>query len=168
MLAPLPLAALRLEAAIVSALDRVGLKRSARSSDAPRAPLAARFGSGLLRRLDQALGVDEEAISPRRPPPAFIAERRFAEPIAREEDIAATLASLAATLAVNLETHGEGARVLELALFRVDGVVTTHRRRRRPADPRTETCPRSLPGKIRRPRRGDRRRLRLRHGRASR
>ncbi len=53
----------------------------------------------------------------------MIAERRFAEPITREEDIAATLASLAATLAKSLETHGLGARQLELALFRVDGAV---------------------------------------------
>ncbi len=53
-----------------------------------------------------------------------MAERRFAEPIDREEDIAATLTSLAATLAQSLETHGEGARRLEFSLFRVDGVVT--------------------------------------------
>ncbi|HVZ14105.1 MAG TPA: DNA polymerase Y family protein [Bauldia sp.] len=122
-LIPLPLAALRLDADTVSALHRVGLKRIGQIIDAPRAPLAARFGATLIRRLDQALGMDEEAIDPRRPPPSFIAERRFAEPIAREEDIAATLASLAATLSASLERHGEGARRLEYALFRVDGVV---------------------------------------------
>ena len=124
VLAPLPLAALRLDGETVSAMDRVGLKRIGQILDAPRAPLAARFGAGLLRKLDQALGIDEEAISPRRPPPAFIAERRFAEPIARHEDIVATLASLAATLAASLEAHGEGARRIAFALFRVDGVVT--------------------------------------------
>jgi protein ImuB len=123
MLAPLPLAALRLGHEAVSALDRVGLKRIAQVIGAPRAPLAARFGIDFIRRLDQALGNEEEAIGPRRPPPVLIAERRFADPIAREEDVAATLASLAATLAQNLETHGIGARRLELALFRVDGVV---------------------------------------------
>lgn len=123
-LSPLPLAALRLEPEIVSAMDRVGLKRIGQIVDAPRAPLAARFGKALLRRLDQAMGRDEEAIEPRRPPPAFIAERRFAEPIAREEDIAATLSSLATSLAASLERHGEGARRLEYVLFRVDGLVT--------------------------------------------
>ena len=124
VLASLPVAALRLEAETVSALDRVGLKRIGQIVDAPRAPLAARFGSLLLRRLDQALGREEEAIDPRRPPPVFIAERRFAEPIAREEDVSAALTSLAATLAASLERHGEGARRLEYALFRVDGAVT--------------------------------------------
>ena len=124
MLTPLPLAALRLDFETVSAMDRVGLKRIGQILGAPRAPLAARFGSELIRRLDQALGIDEEAIDPRRAAPGFIAERRFAEPISREDDIAATLASLAATLAQSLETHGEGARRLEFTLFRVDGVVT--------------------------------------------
>ena len=123
VLAPLPLAALRLDPDIVSAMQRVGLKRIGQVIDAPRAPLASRFGSDLIRRLDQALGADEEAIDPRRSPPSFIAERRFAEPIAREEDIAATLSSLAATLSASLERHGEGARRLEYALFRVDGAV---------------------------------------------
>ena len=123
MLAPLPLAALRLDQETVSALDRVGLKRIGQIIEAPRPPLAVRFGSLLLRRLDQALGREEEAIGPRRPVAALIAERRFAEPIALEEDIAATLASLAATLALSLEQRGEGARAYELTLFRVDGAV---------------------------------------------
>jgi protein ImuB len=124
MLAPLPLSALRLDPDIVSAMDRVGLKRIGQILGAPRAPLAARFGSETIRRLDQALGQDEEAIDPRRAAPSFIAERRFAEPISREDDIAATLASLAATLSQSLERHGEGARRLEFTLFRVDGAVT--------------------------------------------
>jgi protein ImuB len=123
-LAPLPLAALRLDHETVFALERVGLKRIGQIIDAPRAPLAARFGRELLRRLDQALGVEEEAINPRRPIPALIAERRFAEPIALEADIAATLASLAEALAKQLEARGEGGRVFELALFRVDGAVS--------------------------------------------
>ena len=123
-LASLPVAALRLDPETAAALARVGLKRIGQIADAPRAPLAARFGPLLLRRLDQALGREEEAIDPRRPPPVFIAERRFAEPIAREEDVGAALTSLAATLSASLERHGEGARQLEYALFRVDGAVT--------------------------------------------
>jgi protein ImuB len=124
VLASLPLAALRLDHETVFALERVGLKRIGQIMDAPRAPLAARFGRALLRRLDQALGCEEEAIDPRRPLPALIAERRFAEPIALMEDITATLASLAGALAKTLEARGEGARAFELALFRVDGAVS--------------------------------------------
>ena len=123
MLAPLPLAALRLDAETVSALDLVGLKRIGQILEAPRPPLAVRFGSTLLRRLDQALGREEEAIGPRRPVAAFIAERRFAEPIALQEDIAQTIASLAGALAESLAARDEGARAYELSLFRVDGAV---------------------------------------------
>ena len=116
MLKPLPLAALRLEPDIVAALYRVGLKRIGQILDTPRAPLTARFGDILLRRLDQALGWEEEALSPYRPLPRLIAEHRFAEPIARQDDIAATRAR-------GLAARGEGARGLELSLFRVDGFV---------------------------------------------
>ncbi|MHA1157156.1 MAG: Y-family DNA polymerase [Alphaproteobacteria bacterium] len=119
----LPLAALRLAAETVAAMDRVGLKTIGQIMKAPRAPLAARFGAVLIRRLDQALGHDEEAINPRRPAPSFITERRFAEPISREDDIAATLSSLAASLATVLEKNGQGARLMEFSLFRVDGFV---------------------------------------------
>ena len=123
MLAPLPLAALRLDHDTVAALDRVGLKRIGQIVGSPRAPLAARFGRTLIAQLDRALGIDEEAIDPRRPAPAMLAERRFAEPIGLMEDIAAVLSSLAATLGRTLETRGLGARLLELSLFRVDGAV---------------------------------------------
>jgi protein ImuB len=123
MLTPLPLAALRLDRKTIAAMDRVGLKRIGQIADLPRAPLAARFGTMLIRRLDQALGREEESITPRRPIASLSAERRFAEPIGREEDVSATLTSLAATLATSLEAQGLGARALELTLFRVDGFV---------------------------------------------
>ena len=109
--------------------DRLRARASRAEADRPGARGAAgaacrRFGTDFIHRLDQALGREEEAISPRRPIAPLIAERHFAEPITREEDIAASLASLAATLARSLESRGEGARLLELALFRVDGAVS--------------------------------------------
>jgi protein ImuB len=122
-LVDLPLAALRLEAETVAAMERVGLKRVGDIIGRPRAPLAARFGLTLMRRLDQALGAGDEPISPRLPAPELVVERRFAEPIGREDDIRATLVSLAGTLADALEKRSLGARALELALFRVDGAV---------------------------------------------
>ncbi len=124
MLVPLHVAALRLPLETVAAMDRVGLKRIGQIIDAPRGPLAARFGKHLILRLDQALGRLEESIGPRRPPPVFIAERRFAEPVTHQDDIAAVLVALTARLAGSLDERGEGARELELALFRVDGAVT--------------------------------------------
>jgi protein ImuB len=128
-LAPLPLAALRLPPGTVGALERVGLKTvgmliETAEGPMPRGPLGRRFGPLLVRRLDQALGREDEPISPRRAVPALVAERRFAEPIRAEADVAETVRSLAASLALTLEERGEGARGLELAVWRVDGVVT--------------------------------------------
>ena len=123
LLAALPLAALRLPAETVAALARVGLKRIGDIVDLPRSPLTARFGTDLLRQLDRALGLEHEPLNPRLPVAPYVAEQRFAEPIAREEDVLRTVARLAARLQFALERRGDGARRLELTLFRTDGEV---------------------------------------------
>lgn len=123
-LKPLPLAALRIEDETVAMLERVGLKRIEDIAGRPRAPLAARFGTLLIRRLDQAFGIEGEPISPRLATPALIAERRFFEPVSSEEDVRSVIAALAGHLAEALERRGEGGRAFELALFRVDGAVS--------------------------------------------
>jgi protein ImuB len=120
---PLPLAALRLDGEIVSALAQAGLKRIVDVIDRPRAPLAARFGGEFLRRLDQALGHEDESIKPRLPLPSYVVERRFPDPIAREADVLGTIEQLARELGHMLERCGEGARLLQVALFRADGKV---------------------------------------------
>ncbi len=123
LLSPLPLAALRLEPGTVAALARVGLKRIGDIVDLARAPLTARFGADLLRQLDRALGQEHEPLTPRLPVAPYVAEQRFAEPIAREEDVLAIFARLAARLQFALERRGDGARRIELTLFRTDGEV---------------------------------------------
>ena len=119
----LPLAALRLDTEILSALAQAGFKRIADVIDRPRAPFAARFGQGFLRRLDQALGREDESINPRRSPPSYMAERRFPDPIMLESDVLGTIGQLAHELERLLARRGEGARLLQVALFRVDGKV---------------------------------------------
>ena len=123
LLASLPLAALRLPSDMVAALARLGLKSICDILDLPRAPLAARFGAELLRQLDRALGREHEPLTPLRPVAPYVAERNFHEPIAREEDVLASVERLAARLKTALAARGEGARRLELALFRTDGAV---------------------------------------------
>ena len=123
LLAPLPLAALRLAPDTVAALVRVGLKRVNDIVDLPRAPLTARFGTDVLRQLDRALGHEHEPLNPRLPVAPYVAEQRFAEPIAREEDVLAVIEWLARRLKIALERRGDGARRLELTLFRTDGEV---------------------------------------------
>ena len=123
LLSPLPLAALRLEPGTAASLARVGLKRIGDIIDLPRAPLTARFGADLLRQLDRALGNEHEPLTPRLPVAPYVAEQRFAEPIAREEDVLAIVARLAGRLQFTLERRDDGARRLELTLFRTDGVL---------------------------------------------
>jgi protein ImuB len=120
---PLPLAALRIDQATVASLARVGLKRIGDIVELPRSPLTARFGQSLMRQLDRALGAEHEPLSPRLPVAPYVAEQRFHEPIAREEDVLGTVERLAARLGVALERRGDGARRIELTLFRTDGAV---------------------------------------------
>jgi protein ImuB len=122
VLAPLPVASLRLEEQTVEALRKLGLKQVGDVMTTARAPLARRFGSQLLLRLDQALGLDE-AISPRRPVAGLSAERRLVEPVQAEEDILLLAGQLGASLKPGMEARGVGGRLFELMLFRVDGAV---------------------------------------------
>ncbi|WP_164749814.1 DNA polymerase Y family protein [Nitratireductor alexandrii] len=122
-LAPLPLAALRIAPAVRAGLESVGLKTAGAIMAAPRAPLARRFGAALLTRLDQALDRAEEAITPRLPVPPLSVERHLAEPVVLADDIERLVGLLAASLRAELERRGEGAHVLQLALFRVDGAM---------------------------------------------
>ncbi len=50
-------------------------------------------------------------------------ERRFADPIALEADVLGTIEHLARELVKLMERRGEGARLIEAALFRTDGKV---------------------------------------------
>lgn len=122
-LAPLPLAALRLPPATVQTLSDLGLRRLGDLLGLPRAQVSLRFGREAVWRLDQALGAEPEPISPRRPPAPYRVHASFADPISRAEDIAATLDHLLEGLCRRLGLDGQGARRLELTLFRVDGTL---------------------------------------------
>jgi protein ImuB len=122
--APLPVEALFLDPVTTHAFRRAGLKTIGQVAYRDRRELTARFGSAMVFTLETALGKTERPISPRIPLADYSAERNFAEPVATEAVIRATLVSLAETLAEALEQRGEGARRLEAAFFRADGAVT--------------------------------------------
>lgn len=119
--APLPLEALRVEPKTVEEMKQVGLKTIGCIMDLPRGPLSLRFGRLLLRRLDQALGREEETISPRMAVAELVSERQFVDPISLQADISRSILSLAGNLKPVLEKRALGARMLVLKLFRVDG-----------------------------------------------
>jgi protein ImuB len=124
-LAPLPVAALRLSPDTSATLRRLGFKRIGSLIDKPRAPFAARFESELLTRLDQALGHAAEPLALIAPPPVYHSLRYLMEPIFSQEAIVAVTTRLMKDLVHALVRHGVGARALRLALYRVDGEVTT-------------------------------------------
>ncbi|MEO1000754.1 MAG: DNA polymerase Y family protein, partial [Pseudomonadota bacterium] len=122
-LAPLPVAALRLEPAAVTQLTRLGLRRVEDLAGLPRGAVARRFGAGVLRRLDQALGAEPEPVSPARLAPRPAARLTLPEPVGLRSDIEAGLDRLLAALEPRLEAAGLGARRLRLTLTRVDGTA---------------------------------------------
>jgi protein ImuB len=126
-LADLQVEALRLDAEAVRLLARFGLQRIGDLYKLPRAGLARRFrsdeGLALVRRLDQALGVEAEPLKPERPTPDYRAWQVFAEPLIEAEGVGHALPPLAEALCAHLEQDGQGARVLALDAFRTDGRV---------------------------------------------
>lgn len=119
----LPIAALGIPSVMATGLSRAGLKRIADLATRPRIPLSARFGAELLDRLDRTLGKIDGRISPRRVTPAVFCERNFHEPISTQEDIERTLGGLCQTISERLQLRGEGGRLFEATLFRVDGAT---------------------------------------------
>jgi len=121
--ASLPVTALLQNDKIVYALKRAGLKTIGEVASRSSSELTARFGASFSFLLQQALGENGQPIVPRRPLPDYVAERRFAEPVATAEVILRTIASLASTLENLLEERDQGARRLEASFFRTDGAV---------------------------------------------
>lgn len=120
-LAPLPIAALRVDAQTATGLARLGLRRIGDVLNLPRASLTRRFGRGLMRRLDQALGIEPEPISPAGAPLHFAVRLSLPDPIGLEDDILAGLDRILPPLCEKLRVQGRGARRVRLELSRVDG-----------------------------------------------
>jgi protein ImuB len=144
-LADLPVAALRLDDDVLIVLRRLGIKRlgalagvSGAGEDpereaAARDALRRRFrnhrspAANPLIRLDQLLGTVPEPLLPVLARPMPMVARRLMEPIRHRSLLDQVLQDLAADMVRALEARGEGARRLELALWRVDGEVLLRR-----------------------------------------
>lgn len=120
VLAPLPIAALRLQSDEITGLTRVGLRKIGDLVGTPRAALARRFGKDVVRRLDQAMGVDPEPVSPARPPMHFAVRMTLPEPIGLESDILAGIDRLLPRLSDMLRQKQRGARRIRMQAFRSD------------------------------------------------
>ena len=119
----LPPAALRLDHDTVTGLERLGLRSIRDLAQVPRAPLARRFGPGLMLRLDQALGVQPEPVSPEAEAPHYGVRLTLPDPIGLQSDVMAGLSRLLDRLCASLASNHHGARRLALELRRVDGAT---------------------------------------------
>ncbi|WP_095011128.1 Y-family DNA polymerase [Tsuneonella mangrovi] len=133
-LADLPVAALRLDGDVLLVLRRLGLKRLGDLTERFGEPrgrdaLQRRFrnrkspAANPLIRLDQLLGCVPEPLLPVLPQQVPLVQRRLMEPIRHRSLLDTVLGDLAADMARALEGSGQGARRLELGLWRVDGEV---------------------------------------------
>lgn len=124
-LAPLPLAALRVEPETVLLAHRLGLKRIGQLYDLPRTSLARRFRSqgraaALLERLDAALGRTGEPRAGLAEPPRLAVDKSFAEPLVSASGLTEAVAELTHELSRHLDSQGFGLRRGRLLLQRAD------------------------------------------------
>lgn len=132
-LSPLPVAGLRIDPPAELLLRRVGLKTIGHLIEIPRAALGSRFSQGNLKalskkegphpllRLDQALGLRDEPISPVPHRPRLRVIQPLLEPIGHVEAVAHVLEGLSQRLCQLLGDAGQGTRALKLEGYRVDG-----------------------------------------------
>jgi protein ImuB len=119
----LPVRALRQDAAVTTALERLGLSTIAELEALPQRSLVQRFGRDLVLAMGRLQGQDSLPFTPLREVPRFAAQTSWPEPIGRTEDIEAAIQALLERLMCELERAVAGARRLEVLLFRVDGEV---------------------------------------------
>jgi protein ImuB len=126
-LAPLPVAALHLDADTNRTLDRLGLKTIGALMELPRLALARRFrgAENVVDALDRMLGRTPEPLTaaPVDPPPRALL--RLEEPATHPEAPGQALERLIPGLVGQLQERHLGARRLSLAGYRVDGSVGT-------------------------------------------
>ena len=125
-LALLPIAALRIDTDITDHMQRAGLRMIDDIAGLARAPLAARFGTDLLLRLDQALGDVEEIFTPLNPPQPRYVYCQFAEPIAMPDDVKTMINHLATETATLLGHARLATHRLRLGWQLLDGPAFVH------------------------------------------
>lgn len=117
LLGPLPVAALRLPAKTLDTLHELGIRQIDQLQGLPRSAVPARFGAGVLERLDQAWGLVEELIIPVPPVEPIEAAWSFEEPTADRRALESVLQRLIGEIAETLMARQEGAQRLICRLF---------------------------------------------------
>lgn len=119
----LPPAALRLEPGVLARLQKLGLYQIHSFIGMPRAVLRRRFGEGLLLRLAQALGQEDEVLTPIQLIAPYQERLPCLEPIRTATGIELAIKDLLQALCTRLQGEGKGLRTAILKCFRVDGKI---------------------------------------------
>jgi protein ImuB len=119
----LPPAALRIENNIAERLQKLGLRQISQFIGMPRSALRRRFGRSFLKRLDQALGHEEEIIHPVHPVMVYQERLPCLEPIVTATGIEIALQRLLDTLCQRLQQEEKGLRAAVFKCYRVDGKI---------------------------------------------
>lgn len=119
VIGPLPVRALRIDAALEGALAVVGVERIDQVLALPRRDLPSRFGPGLLTRIDQLFGRLPEDFEPVRREPPVRVECVFDGPTTQMEAVCLAVRDLLVELAAALLRREAGARVLAADFDRV-------------------------------------------------
>jgi len=116
-----PVRGLRLDPAALEKLHKLGVKTVQQMLRLDRSALKARFGNELLIRLEQFTGERGEAITPYRPPPRFLARRRFEHGTTRSRDVEELARLLLRQVVEQLQSRYLGTRNLSCKLITEDG-----------------------------------------------
>jgi protein ImuB len=120
-LLPLPVSCLRLEGEIIVRLHKLGLRQVKDVIGLPRTSLRRRFGPALLQRVRQALGKEQEYLTPVYPVTPFQERLPCLELIQTLKGIEIALQRLLETLCARLRKEGKGLRTAFFRCYRVDG-----------------------------------------------
>ena len=112
----LPVQSLRIDEEMALVLRELGIETVGQLMALPRDSLAARFGDGLLRRLDQLTRPEREVIEPRRALAALEASHALEEPTTDRSWILRVLKQLVDRLARQLAARDQGAVFLVCSL----------------------------------------------------
>jgi len=121
----LPATALRIEPAIAERLEKLGLRQVKDFIHLPRPSLRRRFGQVLLQRINQALGYEEEWITPLQTIEPYQERLPCLEPIVTATGIEIAIQRLLNALCTRLQQEGKGLRIALLKGYRVDGKVVS-------------------------------------------
>jgi protein ImuB len=119
----LPPSALRLEGETVARLHKLGLRQINNFIGMPRAALRRRFGQLFIKKLDQALGHEDEVIQPVQPIEPYQERLPCLEPIVTATGIEIALERLLQTLCTRLKQEQKGLRAALFKGYRVDGKI---------------------------------------------